>query len=280
MDVNREAATAARRPVAVITGASRGIGAATALELGRKGYSLVLAARSEDSLRAVQRELEAMGAPALIVRTDVRSRADLAALAGTVLEQFGAVDVLLHNSGVLCPGVLVSELTDANVDDIVKTNLLAPIELTRALLPSMIARGRGFIGFVDSVGGHIPLPSAAMYSSTKFGLRGFAAALRREIRPLGIDVCVICPGFIATELTDAVRHAFRGLPVPMASPEKVARIIARTIARPKSEVVVPAYYRLFIWLELNASWFMDFVASQYMKRIMPRYERVLRKGGQ
>lgn len=261
------------RPVALITGASRGIGAAVARELARFGYALILAARSEDQLRALAFELDVTGVPVLVVRTDVRVRSELKALAEATLARFGKVDVLLHNAGVLCPGLLVSNLSDIDIDDILSTNLVAPIELTRALLPSMLARRKGFIGFVNSVGGHIALPSAALYSTTKFALRGFATALRREIRASGVHVSVISPGFIATELTAEVRRVFRGLPVHMPSPEYVSRAIVRTIAHPRHEVVAPSYYRIFIWLENNLPGAMNYVARQYMKHIMPRYRQ-------
>jgi short-subunit dehydrogenase len=270
---------AAKRLVAVIAGASRGIGAATAVELARRGYTLVLAARSEDALHEVRRRIESLGAVAVVIPTDVRCRASIAALASAVLEKFGGPDVLLLNSGIHRPGLLVADTCDADVDGVLETNLRAAIEITRALLPSMVARGRGVIGFVDSVGGHIGLPSAALYSATKFGLRGFATALRREVAGSGVAVVIVSPGFVATEMTASVREVFRGLPLRMATPERVARVIARTIERPRREVVVPGYYRAFMWMERAIPGAMDFAMSIYMRHIMPRYARLQKDDG-
>jgi NAD(P)-dependent dehydrogenase (short-subunit alcohol dehydrogenase family) len=128
----------ADRPVALITGASRGIGAATAAELARRGYALVLAARSGHDLHEVARALEAAGGSCHTVPTDVRRKTDLERLARAALERFGRVDVLIHNAGIVIPGRCVSDLTDETVADVIGTNLMAPIELTRALLPPMI----------------------------------------------------------------------------------------------------------------------------------------------
>jgi len=264
------------RPVALITGASRGIGAETARRLAPLGYAFVLAARSVEPLEALARTLEALGCPCLVVPTDVRSKSELRTLASRTLERFGRVDVVLHNAGVVHPGRVLSSLTDDEVDTIMATNLMAPIELTRALLPSMLERGSGYFGFVDSVGGHIALPSAALYSTTKYGMRGFAAALRRETAHLGIDVCIISPGYIKTELTDPVWEIFEGYPMVMGTVDSVAKRIVATIRSPKREVIMPAYNRIFVWLDRTFPSLLDRVGRAYMQKILPRYEAKLR----
>jgi short-subunit dehydrogenase len=261
----------ADRPVALITGASRGIGAATARLLAARGYALVLAARSEAALTALAAGLAAAaGVPVAVVPTDVRSAAALRHLADAALARFGRVDVLLHNAGVVHPGVLVAELDDEQVAAVLQTNLLAPIELTRALLPAMLGRGSGWIGFVSSVGGQIALPSAAMYSATKAGMDGFAHALRREVGGRGIAVSVISPGFVRTRLTEEVERLFGGLRLPMDRPETVARAILRSIDRRRPRVIVPVHNVAFIWLERNAPWLMDIVAGLYLRRVLAR----------
>jgi short-subunit dehydrogenase len=260
-----------KRLVAVITGASRGIGAATARALARKGYALVLASRSEADLHELASELEALGGICLVVPMDIRSVKDIRHLAKVSVEYFGRVDVLLNNAGIVHPGILVSGLTDEHVASVIETNLLGSIELTRALLPTMLSQGSGFIGFVDSVGGHIAIPSASLYSATKFGLRGFAGALRREVKAQGIQVSIISPGFIATRLTEDVREIFDKIKVPMGTPEQVANIILKVIDHPQREIIFPGYYRLFAWFERNTPWMIDFVASRYLTRVLPKY---------
>jgi short-subunit dehydrogenase len=239
-----------RRPVALITGASRGIGAATARELGRRGYTLALAARSSDALARLTGELARAGCPALPIPTDLCQPDQVRRLAQRAVEHFGQIDVLINNAGIGGGGV-VAKVTDAMVDAQLATNLLAPITLTRLLLPDMLARRRGAIIFVASVVGHIGLPTAALYGGTKFGLRGFAIGLRREVAARGVNVAIVSPGFIDTNMTKTRRF------VPKAPPERVACVIADQIERPRREVVVPGYYRLFIWLDRAAPWLLD-----------------------
>lgn len=266
---------ASSQPVALITGASRGIGAATARLLAQQGYALVLAARSGDALAALAEELAHPDRPILVVPTDVCDPAALRELARRALERFGHVDVLIHNAGVVRPGVVVAELGDDDVQVTISTNLLAAITLTRALLGSMLARRSGAIIFVDSVGGHIGLPSAALYSTTKFALRGFAAALGREVATANIKVTVLCPGFIRTALMEPVFSAVPWL--PMGRPEDAARAIMRVLRHPRREVVTPGYYRVFIWLERSLPWLLDPVARLYMARVLPRVRKGVRR---
>ena len=228
--------------VALITGASRGIGAATARALARRGYALVLAARSAGPLEALAAELSRSGAPALPIPTDLRSLDEIQRLARLALAHFGRVDVLIHNAGIGGDRP-IARVDGPTVAAIIDTNLRAPIELTRALLPNMLERRRGTIIFVASVVGHIGMPSSAIYSASKFGLRGFAHGLRREVAQRGVGVTIISPGFIKTDMTRWMGD------LPFPGPQIVARAIVSAIARPRREVFVPRYYRLLVWLE-------------------------------
>jgi short-subunit dehydrogenase len=230
------------RAVALITGASRGIGAATARELARRGYALVLAARSAGPLAALAAELSRSGAPALPIPTDLRSMDELHRLARLALAHFGRVDALIHNAGV-GGDQPIAQMAQADVAGIIDTNLRAPIELTRVLLPGMLERRRGRIVFVASVVGHVGIPASAIYSASKFGLRGFAHALRREVAQRGIGVTIISPGFIRTDMTRWMGD------LPFPGPEIVALAIADALARPRRELFVPRSYRLLVWLE-------------------------------
>jgi short-subunit dehydrogenase len=229
-------------PVALITGASRGIGEATARELGRRGYALALAARSTGPLQALAAELSRHGAPALPIPTDLCDKQALERLARLALAHFGRVDGLIHNAGVGGHSA-VAQLGAGAAATTIGTNLLAPVELTRALLPQMIERGSGQIVFVASVAGHIGLPTSATYSASKFGLRGFAHALRREVAQRGVGVTIISPGFIKTDMTRWMGN------LPLPGPAIVARAIANALERPRREVFVPGYYRLLVWME-------------------------------
>jgi NAD(P)-dependent dehydrogenase (short-subunit alcohol dehydrogenase family) len=228
--------------VALITGASRGIGAATARELARRGYALVLAARSAGPLATLAAELSRSGAAALPIPTDLRSPDEIQRLARLALAHFGRIDALIHNAGIGGDRP-IAQMDGPIVATIIDTNLRAPIELTRALLPGMLERRSGAIIFVASVVGHIGVPSSAIYSASKFGLRGFAHGLRREVAQHGIGVTIISPGFIKTDMTRWMGD------LPFPGPEIVAGAIADAITRPRRELFVPRYYRLLVWLE-------------------------------
>jgi short-subunit dehydrogenase len=169
----------------------------------------------------------------------MRSPRDVQRLAQLALSQFGRVDVLIHNAGIGGAGPVAHMHAEAAAATI-ETNLFAPVELTRALLPQMLERRRGAIIFVASVAGSIGLPTSAIYSATKFGLRGFADGLRREVWRRGIGVTVVSPGFIRTTMTADMR-------LPMPGPAIVARAIGRAIERPRREIFVPGYYQLLVW---------------------------------
>jgi len=246
--------------VALITGASRGIGTATARELARRGYALALASRTAGALEALAGELSSAGCPALPIPTDLRRPEEVRRLARLAREHFGHVDVLVNNAGVGM-GAQVASSADENVDAQIATNLLAPIALTRLLLPDMLARRRGAIVFVASVAGQISLPGSVIYSTTKFGLRGFALGLRREVAWRGVGVSLVSPGFVDTAMAETLRYS------PKARPETVARAIADAIERPRREVFVPGYYRLFVWLDRLLPGLIDIVLRQ---RRLPR----------
>lgn len=215
--------------VVIITGASSGIGRATALRLGRPGTTVVLAARREAELAEVAAEIEANGGTAVAVPTDLRDPAQITAL----VEKAGPVDVLINNAGL---GGSASVLTDdATVTAMVDVNLLAPIRLMRAVIPLMRAAGSGSIINIGSVAGEIGI--SGTYSATKFALRGMTDSVRQELAGTGIGVTLIEPGHIATDLT---AHRKTGMP----GPEIVVAAIERALRRPRRRMVVPFRYRL------------------------------------
>jgi short-subunit dehydrogenase len=218
-------------PVVIITGASSGIGAATARRLGCAGMVLVLAARRADEMVAVARDIEANGGTAVVVPTDVRNPAEVAALVDRAVAVGGRIDVLINNAGVGGSASVLAD--DAVVDAMLEVNLRAPIRLMRAVIPIMKTQGSGAIVNIGSVAGEIGV--AGTYSATKFALRGLTDSVRRELAGTGIGVTLIEPGYIATPFT----RNRRGLP----GPEIVAAAVERAIARPRRRVVVPVWYR-------------------------------------
>ncbi|GHF62148.1 short-chain dehydrogenase [Deinococcus metalli] len=222
----------------VLTGASSGIGRATARELAARGHTLVLAARRAAELDALARDLDPGGTRVLAVPTDVTQGASRRALIEAATARFGHIDVLVNNAGITVERGWWWD--DPDPLRVLRVNLDAPIELTRLVLPAMRARRAGHIVNIASVAGLVA--TNGMYSASKFGLRGFSLALRRELLGTGVHVSVVSPGFVKSEMT-----ASAGLPMP--GPDVVARAVADVLERPRREVIVPRGYRAAVWFD-------------------------------
>jgi NAD(P)-dependent dehydrogenase (short-subunit alcohol dehydrogenase family) len=184
--------------VAIVTGASRGIGRAVALAIGEAGSDLVLAGRSLPDLEKVASEVTALGRKALPVVCDVRDPAAVEALAEKALERFGRIDTLVNNAGLGHFGP-VESLPVEQFDEMLAVNLRGPFLCTRAVVPAMKRQGTGAIVNVASVAGLVGNPNLSGYNASKFGLMGFSEATMLELRHAGIKVAVICPGSVATD---------------------------------------------------------------------------------
>ena len=229
----------------ILTGASSGIGEATARYLASQGHRLVLAARRADKLEALAKEINPTGKRVIAAPTDVSKREDLEALVARARGIFGPVNALVNNAGVSdstngMRGRWWQYDTDA-VRSMFETNLLSAVELTRLVLPDMLEHRTGSIINIGSVAGRVGF--STLYSATKFGLRGFSFGLRRELLGTGVHVSLVAPGFIKTGMTAW------GPPLPMPGPEVVAKVIAELLERPQTEVIVPGWYRPLAWLE-------------------------------
>ncbi len=220
-----------RRTVVLVTGASSGIGEATARHLAGLGYALVLTARRADLLGRLAHDLDPSGQSVLAVAADVSVPEDRARLVEAAHEQFGRVDALVNNAGISIGGG--AWWNDRDPLRVLDVNLLAPIELTRLVLPGMLERGSGAVVNIGSVAGRVA--SHGMYSASKFGLRGFSLSLRRELLGSGVSVSLVAPGFIRTPMNARSR-------LPMPGPEVVARAVAAMLRAPRAEVFAPAWY--------------------------------------
>jgi NAD(P)-dependent dehydrogenase (short-subunit alcohol dehydrogenase family) len=225
--------------VAIVTGASSGIGAATARELGRLGAKVVLAARRPEALDEQVQAIRGAGGEALAIPADVSVADDLKLLVDRSMAEFGRVDVLVNNAGAGWSRPLASTPPDRLVE-LVEVNLLGALLLTRSVLPGMLERRRGSIISVASLSGRVAMEP--LYSATKYGLRGFSLALRRQLEGTGVSVSLVSPGNIRTPMTAHVGHR-----LPEA--DLVARTIARLITHPHREVVVPRRHYAIAWLE-------------------------------
>jgi uncharacterized protein len=214
----------------LLTGASGGLGAAIARDLHGAGARLVLTGRRVEVLEPLASELDAT-----IVTADLRDDRDLPRL----VEEAGAIDILIANAGLGGSGWLL-DLSEAQIDSVLDVNLRAPIKLTQAVVPGMRQRGAGHIVFISSLAGKAATPGTSLYNATKFGLRGFALAMRQELRAAGIGVSLISPGFVS----EAGMFVDTGVKLPpgvgTVTPARVASAVRRAIERDRPEVDVSA----------------------------------------
>jgi NAD(P)-dependent dehydrogenase (short-subunit alcohol dehydrogenase family) len=217
--------------IIVITGASSGIGAETAKYLAGKGAKVVLSARREAELQALAAEIQRDGGTALAVAGDVGNAGDVRRLMDETVAKFGRVDALINNAG-MGGGLNLSDTRDELLEQVLKVNVLGCALCAKYALPHM-APG-GVVINIGSVAGEVA--TVGMYTASKFAVRGFNEALRREFRHHGIDVVLVAPGFIRTEMT-------QGLKMRMPGPEVVARAIESGLRRPRRKIVVPWFYR-------------------------------------
>lgn len=189
--------------VVVITGASSGLGAATARRLASEGAKVVLGARRTDRLEALVNEIRDAGGEAIAVATDVAKRGDVKKLVDTAVENFGRIDVMLNNAGLM-PLAPFERLKVDEWDRMIDVNIKGVLYGIAAALPHMQARKSGHIINVSSVYGHVIAPGAGVYCGTKFAVRAISEGLRQEVKPYNLRTTIISPGAVATELLDHI----------------------------------------------------------------------------
>jgi NADP-dependent 3-hydroxy acid dehydrogenase YdfG len=253
--------------VILITGASSGFGANAAELFAKEGAAVVLAARRINRLQDLAARIQAQGGEALAVPVDVSERADVENLVQTVLEIYDRIDILFNNAGFGRLDFLENLSTGRDIEMQVAINLTGTILVTRAVLPHMIQRRQGHIINMSSVAGFIAAPSYTVYAATKFGLRGFTEALRREVSPFGIKVSGIYPGPAATEFGDhtggaAFKKDFKIPAWTSMSSEDVARTVVQVAKRPRRSVILPWWFVPIIWVNKILPGVVDWVIVQ------------------
>lgn len=257
--------------VIIVTGASAGIGEATARRLARGGAKVVITARRPDRLEALAREIDSSGASVLAVAGDITSDADRRKLVEAALAKFGRIDGLVNNAGYGTRGpveIAPIEVIRKNYE----TNIFSLIALTQLVLPAMRGRGSGCIVNIGSVAGKIARPLSSIYDSTKHALEALTDGLRGELKPFGVRVTLIRPGFILTEFVDAANAASTGIignAGPYApylggfrvgydrlrhiagTPDDIARLVERALAsdNPAPRYSGPLHAKVFLFLK-------------------------------
>lgn len=266
-----------RDRVVFITGASSGIGEALARECARQGAHLVLTARRVERLDKLAAEIEAMGhGKALAIECDVTRDGDVERAVEQAVKQFGRIDVAVANAGFGVGGNL-ERLSLEDYRRQLETNFFGVLRTVYSCLEPL-KQSRGVLALLGSVAGHIGLPGSSAYSASKFAVHGLAASLRTELRPYGVGVVLVTPGFVETEIrqvnNQGVLKPEARDPVPpfLRMPSHLAaRQIARGIARRKREQLVTNHARLIVFLQKHFAGPVAFLLSRgYRERIGKR----------
>ncbi|MFP8954922.1 SDR family oxidoreductase [Natrialbaceae archaeon A-arb3/5] len=224
--------------VAIVTGASSGIGEATAKSLATKGASVVLAARRKGELEELQAQIKAEDGDALVVRTDITNDDDIDALVEATTDEYGRIDILINNAGYM-PLAHIADADRETLQTTIDVNLTGLITLTHAVIPTMLEQESGHIVNLSSVVGRFLMENASHYNAAKAGVKMFGDSLRLDVAAEGIRVATIEPGSVATELLEGIpdEEIKKGIEEYAASmrplkPTDIARTITFVVTQP------------------------------------------------
>jgi short-subunit dehydrogenase len=258
--------------VIVITGASEGIGAELARQLAREKPKLVLAARRVEVLQAVAGQCEAAGAEAIAVRCDVGVEADCKALVASAVSRFGRIDILVNNAGVSGHARLEDVSDFRWYEDMMRVNFMGSVWCTRYALAEL-RKSKGLVAGVSSLAGKVGVPERTAYSPSKFAQAGFFEALRTELAGTGVDVTVVFPGVVATDIrlhgydADGKAAGRSGLEEEDAmSVEECARQIIAALRGRRRELVMTTKAKIGLWLKMLAPRLVDNMARAALKK--------------
>ena len=238
--------------VVIVTGASSGIGEATARQFGREGARVVLAARRLDRLEALAQEIDSMGSGAetLVVQVDVSQLKDIQSLIDQTMKRFGRIDVLVNNAGFGRLDWLEKLDPENDIEAQFDVNVLGMVQTTRQVLPVMIRQRAGHIINMCSIAGLIATPTYTIYAASKHAVHGFSEALRREVKPWGIDVSLIYPGGVTT--TEFGQGGFTRKTktttpkILLVSAEDVGRAVVQLVRHPRAMWIIPWLWNLLV----------------------------------
>jgi short-subunit dehydrogenase len=254
--------------VVAITGASAGIGRATALRLARDGAAIVACARRRDRLDALAAEITAAGGTALTIVADVAREEDMTALVAAAVERFGRLDVMICNAGFGIYGT-IDDITTAQMRQLVDVNYMGTYHAARAAMPVFRRQASGHVIVISSIVGKRGVPYMGAYSATKFAQVGLAECMRAELYGSGIHVSVVFPISTETEFFDVMTResgAITRAMGPRQAPDKVADAIARAIAHPVPEVYPYRKARALALLNALAPGFCDRLVQKWGRK--------------
>jgi short-subunit dehydrogenase len=255
-----------KNKVILITGASSGIGRATAIEFAKLGSNIVLVARKKDKLEKVADELKKFSISTLVCQCDVSKKDQVKEMSKIVLEKFDTVDVLVNNAGFAIYGS-VYDLTIDEIESQMETNYFGMIYCIKNFLPSMISKKSGHIVNVASVAASFGLPGIASYCASKFAMLGFSEGLKHELKDTGIGITVVSPIMVRTSFFD--HTSFEKMPKyspTSLSSETVAKTIVKAANSPRLEIIVPSIVRGAVWMKNTFPYLINPILGKSFKK--------------
>jgi len=257
--------------VVLITGASSGFGEDAARLFAQEGCHVVLAARRRERLQSIVTEIRAAGGDAFAIPVDVNEGEEISAMVQSILDRYGRIDILFNNAGFGTLNWFENLKPERHIETLVRVNLTGTMLVTHAVLPGMLKRRGGHIINMSSVAGLIASPLIAPYVASKYGVRAFTDALRREVSPFGIKVSGIYPGPATTEFG---KHLDRSAPrekinrpvFAHMSSHYVARQVVEIAKRPRRSLVIPWWFRVLTTFDtlfpVAVDWILYFFAKK------------------
>jgi len=257
--------------VVLITGASSGFGEEAALLFAKEGCKVVLAARRIDRLQNLAAKIQSQGGEAMAIPVDIVNSADVDNMVQTTLDLYGHIDILFNNAGIGRVDWFENHTLERDINTLVQVNLTALMQVTRVVLPHMLARGEGHIINMISVAGLIATPLIPSYAASKHGARAFTDALRREVAPLGIKVSGIYPGPAVTEFGQHVgrNEAYSSVRKTLKSrmsPEYVARRVLDVAKRPRRSLIIPWWFPILTTFDMLFPGLVDWISYAFSKK--------------
>ncbi len=238
--------------VVIVTGASSGIGEATAREFAKEGAKVVLAARRVDKLQTLADEINKMGTEAFVVQADLSKLEDIQKLVAETLAKFNRIDVLVNNAGFGRLDWLENLDPVKDIQAQIDVNVMGVIQTTRQVLPVMMKQRSGSIINMCSMAGLVATPTYTIYAASKHAVHGFSEALRREVKPWGIDVSLVYPGGVVTEFAS---HAGIKRKTKATTPkfmlltaEQVAQAVVKLVRKPKRMWIIPWLWSVSVFM--------------------------------
>ncbi len=257
--------------VVLITGASSGFGEDAAMLFAQEGCKVALAARRIDRLQNLAAKIQEAGGEAMAIPVDIIVPADVENMVQSTIDLYGRIDILFNNAGIGKVEWFENHETGRDIYTLVNVNLVGLMQVTRQVLPHMLERGQGHIINMGSVSSLIAVPLISSYAASKFGVKAFTDALRREVAPLGIKVSGVYPGPAKTEFgqhvgkNEAYANVKSFLGTRMSS-EYVARRVVDVAKRPRRSLVIPWWFRFPVLLDTLFPVAVDVIAYYFSKK--------------